>query len=277
MIGQTKIISKINNLTLDNLSHTILLEGLKGSGRHSIVKLLSEKFNIEIVDLSDLKINDELINELSIISIPKIYLIDIQQLTIKDQNVLLKFLEEPNSYCYNILLCENSSQLLPTILNRCQLYKLEPYTKEELKLFYDEYTQFQEFKYENDKIFDIAATPGDLVELILNTDLEKTLSLIDNILSNIANANFANVLVLVDKIREFNPDKGLTNFEMFLKIFMFCIHKYIIENNLFDCIKLYDAYNLVRELYQDYKKSSLHLNNKYLYEHFLLNFKLLMK
>lgn len=277
MIGQEKLLNKIKALTLDVFPHTILIEGTKGSGRHTLVNVIKEHLNIDLIDLKELGVNDDTINYLTLSPTPRLCLLDLTGVSIKEQNVLLKFIEEPLEHCYIILLCEDYAQVISTIANRCQVWKLEPYTKEQLKIFYDKFTQYEEYPYTNEKIFDIADTPGDLVELKLNTEVDKVLDLIDNILCNIGNANFSNVLVLVDKIYDFNTDKGIVNFEMFIKMFMYVLRKYIIKNDIFDMNKLYNVYFRLEELYIYYKQFYLHLNNKYLYETFLLDLKLLMK
>ena len=46
--GQSKLLNIVNNFTLDTLPHTILLEGLKGSGKHSIVSYIADKLNLQI-------------------------------------------------------------------------------------------------------------------------------------------------------------------------------------------------------------------------------------
>lgn len=48
------------------------------------------------------------------------------------QNALLKILEEPPSYAFFILMTENASGILPTILSRCTQFALTPLSKSEL-------------------------------------------------------------------------------------------------------------------------------------------------
>lgn len=55
----------------------------------------------------------------------KIYIIDrANTMTVEAQNALLKTLEEPPEYAVIILIAENTSSLLPTVLSRCQLIKI---------------------------------------------------------------------------------------------------------------------------------------------------------
>ena len=270
MIGQENLIKQIPD-DLDKLPHTILIEGVKGSGKRSLISEIGNKFGIQPIDLKEKSIT--FLNDLLLSPLPAFCFLDLTGVSIRDQNEMLKFLEEPTNHCYYFLLCENSSQVLPTVLNRCQKWQMEPYTKEQLKLFYDEYIMFNEFQYTNEKILDIAKTPGDII-LLLDSNVDEITELIDNIINNIGNANFSNVLVLVDKIKEFNETKGVVDFETFLKIFFYMIREKIkVDSN----VRLYDVYFKLQDIYQFHKMSYLHLNEKQLYEKFLLDLKLILR
>lgn len=272
MFGQEELLARINKLDLDTFPHTVLIEGKKGSGRHTLINLICEKFNTELVSLKDLGINESTINDLIVSPNIHFCVLDLKGISIKEQNVTLKFLEEPLNHCYIILLCEHISQVIPTVLNRCQHWKMEFYTKEQLKSFYDDYTMFNEYQYVNEKIFDIAETPGEVIEL-LEVDVDGVLNLIDNILNNIGKANFSNVLVLVDKIKDFN-ENGLVSFDIFLKVFFYGLREYIKVNNN---IRLLNVYRNLQDIYKLHEKPYLHLNEKQLYEKFLLDLKLVLK
>ena len=273
MVGQEELLNKINNLQLDTLPHTILIEGKKGSGKHTIANILCEKFNTELIDLKEFGINETTINDLLLSPNIHFCVLDLKGISIREQNVMLKFLEEPLNHCYIILFCEHSSQVLPTVFNRCQHWKMSFYTKEQLKSFYDEYTMFNEFQYANDKIFEIAETPGDIKEL-LETNIDDVINLINNIIQNIGKANFSNALVLVDKIKEFNPDKGFVNFDIFLKVFFYVLKEQIKHDSN---IRLLDMYYKLQDIYKLHEKPYLHLNEKQLYEKFLLDLKTVAK
>lgn len=270
MIGQENLIKQIPD-SLDKLPHTLLIEGVKGSGKHTLVKEIGLKFGIEPFNLKERGIT--FLNDLLLSPFPSFCFLDLTGISIKDQNEMLKFLEEPTDCCYYFLLCENSNLVLPTVLNRCQSWKIEPYTKEQLKYFYDEYTMLNEFQYTNENLLNIAKTPGDIINL-LNSNIDEVITLIQNIINNIGNANFSNALVLVDKIKEFNDTKSIVDFDTFLKIFFFVLKERIKTDSN---IRLYDVYFKLQELYNFHKMPYLHLNEKHLYERFLLDLKYLLK
>lgn len=63
----------------------------------------------------------------------KIYIInDADKLTEAAQNALLKTIEEPPGYAVLILLVDNISLMLPTILSRCVVLNLKPVDKQEI-------------------------------------------------------------------------------------------------------------------------------------------------
>lgn len=65
----------------------------------------------------------------------KIYvLLEIQNMTAEAQNALLKSLEEPPEHARFIMTCRNAGMLLDTVISRCTLYKLEPFSDSECAL-----------------------------------------------------------------------------------------------------------------------------------------------
>ncbi|MCM8901858.1 DNA polymerase III subunit delta' [Caldicoprobacter algeriensis] len=63
----------------------------------------------------------------------KVYIIeDAHAMTVQAQNAFLKTLEEPPFFATIILLAEKSSELLPTILSRCQVFRMQRLTREEV-------------------------------------------------------------------------------------------------------------------------------------------------
>ncbi|TYB31633.1 MAG: hypothetical protein FXF47_03280 [Candidatus Mcinerneyibacterium aminivorans] len=52
-------------------------------------------------------------------------------------NMLLKRLEEPPEYSYIILLVSNREDLLPTILSRCQIFRIYEESREEIKKYFN--------------------------------------------------------------------------------------------------------------------------------------------
>lgn len=105
------------------------------SGNHpDIIRVTHEKASIGVDDVR-IQINNDI--QVKPYSSPyKIYIIDeAEKLTEAAQNALLKTIEEPPAYAVLILLTNNLSALLPTILSRCITLKLKTVDKELIKQF----------------------------------------------------------------------------------------------------------------------------------------------
>ncbi len=75
---------------------------------------------------SQLEELQEMFSKKSIIGNNKVYIINkADKLNLSSSNSLLKFLEEPEDGIIAILIVENISQLLPTIVSRCQILSLK--------------------------------------------------------------------------------------------------------------------------------------------------------
>ena len=53
IIGQTKLLNKINKLTLNTLPHSLLFIGEYGCGKHLICNYIANKFNLELNKLDN--------------------------------------------------------------------------------------------------------------------------------------------------------------------------------------------------------------------------------
>lgn len=140
------------------LAHAYLLEGGRGSGRHTLVTAVAEAlagndpqaFKIGLglcPDILTVRLPDEKKtigvdtirevkekamlrpNDLSF----KVFIIENADcMTVQAQNAALKLFEEPPRDVYFFLLCENSRSLLPTVRSRMQVLRMERFGKETL-------------------------------------------------------------------------------------------------------------------------------------------------
>lgn len=139
-----------SSLQKGRISHFYLISGPKGSGKHTLARLLSaailcqdshapcgacnvcrkvrENNHPDVITVEDpehkavaVKIVRQAREDMYILpneSEYKIYLFP-QELNVEGQNALLKILEEPPAYGVFILLSTNAEQLLPTVRSRC--------------------------------------------------------------------------------------------------------------------------------------------------------------
>ena len=236
--------------------------GKRSSGKHTICDLISDKLNLQIIDISE-KLTQEMIDEIYTRVEPYIYIIINEKLTIKNQNSILKFLEEPLKNSYIILLVENRNKLLPTILNRCQIWELEKYSINELSQFI--------ITEVDSRILDIAKTPGDVILMQdENNKFADLYGLVDKLIEKIPMASFSNVLSISDKIDFNGKESDKFDLTVFLRTLIWLSSNKVLNS---DNIYYQNVYKLVDDLCNN--MSVLNINKKTCFENFLVKMKAL--
>lgn len=262
MIGQQKVLSKLNSLIDNhNLSHTILFEGPWGCGKHTLSKEIATKLNLDYYDITS-TISLELLTQIVLTPLPALYFIDGNEITIKQQNAVLKFLEEPNVNFYIVVACESTSTLLPTVVNRCQKFTFEGYSNEELK-------QFLTDSDNAEQILAYATTPGWVIEFN-NHPIQDVVALCEKIFLKIDIANFSNILTIPDKIAltKEEIEKGeKIPFQIFTLILLKTALKLYKNSSI-----IYNRYELTQEFCNDCTISNI--NKRQLLESYLIKLKL---
>ena len=194
------------------LSHAYIIEGGKGSGKHTVAMLTAaalaceEKKNSELplpcmncpscrkilqgLSPDIIKVGTEekatigvdtvrfLKEDVSLVPNDlehKVYIIeDADKMTDQAQNAFLLTLEEPPSYVVFFLLCENSERFLETIKSRAPILRTEPIPKEMI----DEYITRADRRAAQMK----ASSPNDYYELLVSCDngIGRALELLDS-------------------------------------------------------------------------------------------------
>ena len=257
IVGQDKILKFIDANSLTTIPRTLLLEGARGSGKHSICKYISERYGIEIEDISD-KLNYEYIENINLRSTPCVYMIDSSKLSVKNENAILKFLEEPLKNAIIIVLCENKYNLLDTIRNRCYCLSLEKYTREVLAQFLPPWE-------DANLILDISETPGDIKDF-QNISVQELFALCHKIFTKIQSASVANTLTLANNLA-FKDEKDKYDVMIFMRALVRCAYDRVITqfpNSI-------DDYKLTVEYFNRFFIKNI--DRKYLFESYLLALK----
>ena len=169
LVGQHEFKTRVAQMIEGNLPQSFLITGADGIGKHVFARELAKTLicehptkegscgvctcckyfeagthpdfklieadegrkNIRIADLRSSISSDIMINPQ--IAARKVYLINAQQLGNDSQNLLLKSLEEPPKGVAFILICSDSSRIIPTIMSRITELKLRSYTGDEIK------------------------------------------------------------------------------------------------------------------------------------------------
>ena len=116
IIGQDKLINKINSTNIDDWPSSTILLGDVGCGKHTVLNYITNRYNLKQIELTK-NLNQESIEAAYQRVEPCLYYFDAKLLSEKQQNMLLKFIEEPLSGSFIVILCDNRSRLLPTVLN----------------------------------------------------------------------------------------------------------------------------------------------------------------
>lgn len=260
VLGQEKLCEKINNKRLEDFPHTLLLVGEYGCGKHYISYQISTNYELPLYDISDTLTLDK-ITEIVLDPSPAFYLIDTNNITIKEQNTILKFLEEPLIGCYIILLTENVSSLLDTILNRCMIWQFEKYDDNTLKSFLRDTNNIQIIEY--------ARTPGQILEL-LDNNLDEMISYCTTIIDKVPSTNLSNILNILDKIAFDSKSNNTYAYITFIKVLHKVSYDKCVKSNFEDSD--FKRFKLVQKLC--YESQISNINRKSLFENFLLNLKL---
>lgn len=158
LLGNSQLKHNLNaSLQKGRISHFYLISGSRGSGKHTLARLLAagilcresrrpclhcpvcrkvlEDAHPDLITVADpehknvaVKIVRQFREDVFIRpneSEYKIYLFP-QELGVEGQNALLKILEEPPKYGVFILLTDNPEKILPTVRSRCTELKLLP-------------------------------------------------------------------------------------------------------------------------------------------------------
>ena len=257
MVGQAKLLNKLKSYTLKTLPQTIIFIGNKGCGKHTLVSEMRNYFNLDLIDMSS-NISLDYINDIYTKALPAFYLINMDVLTEKQQNMILKFIEEPIKGSYIILLSSNKANLLNTIVNRCIIYTFDPYTREELSNFIDKDLN----ESDTNKILELCSTPGQILSTSLK-NLEDLYKLCDNIIYKMSIANYSNALSIANKIN-FKDEYDKFDIDIF---FTALLNKIKIEYFKSNDNRIFELYNITL----NYKKRlrDLRINKEMLIENFI--------
>lgn len=260
IVGQTSLIKKLEKYSLDTLPKSLLFLGPTGSGRKTLIQHLAEKLNLEIINISN-KIEAEQIIEYQQSVNKKIYLIDLNDFTEKQQNQFLKLIEEPSKNVYIMLIAESEIGILETILNRCVKYRLEPYSKEQLSTFIS--SADNEI---TDLYYAVAKTPGSIIDLDFNK-VNELYSICKTIVNKVIFASVSNTVSISTKIN-YKEEYNKYDLKMFFNMLIYCAYEEYLKNSSEIALKIYlFTVNYIKDL-------QIKTLNK---ENFMVNFLISLK
>lgn len=261
MQGQEKLTTLLNSLPITKFPHSLILNGDKGCGKHTLLQEIAEKYKLEVVDITG-KLTLDFISEVQESPFSGIYSINADKISIKEQNIILKFLEEPSTSVYIIILCENVNNLLTTVKNRCETWVFSQYAKD----FLNRYIVNTTNKETAENLLKIARTPGQ-VKLLDSTDIDTYLSLTDKIFDKCGVASISNLLTISNKLG-FKGEKEKLDFDIFKMCLLFSAERYVEKTSR------YDIYVVCHDFIK--RVSTAYIDKKQCFENFLLSLKVHM-
>jgi hypothetical protein len=241
VIGQDKILNYIDSKKRDSFPRSLILLGESGCGKSTLIECIGEKLNLPIIDITN-DINFEFIMSLYEKPEPYLYKIQASDITTKEQNALLKFIEEPLKNSFIVIEVESSNQLLPTIYNRCQVLNFVPYNKEILNNFVTNVDN----NCDKNLVLNIGRTPGQ-VKSLMNCDLVGMLELSNKIINRIGVANIPNILTISDKIA-WKKEKDKFDLNIFSLVLNYAAKEQIKSGgNYFEIYRILSDWNTKRK------------------------------
>lgn len=258
IVGQDALLKKVDGTTLDTFPRSLILLGPKGCGKHMLSEYVGKHLSLPVQDITSL-LDKETIDEIYARPEPYVYTITASDISIKQQNIILKFLEEPLKNSYIIILAINKQALLNTILNRCQIWSFVPYSREVLLGFSKEGLP--------DSIIYVANTPGK-ISGVFPEDFRKLQDLVDKFIASIDKATVGNTLTIADKIA-FKDEADKFNFDLFTDLLLYELRVRLL--NAQDPL-LARRYEITRQLSN--LRYTAKISKRSLFENFLLAYKL---
>lgn len=231
MVGQKKLLSRINTFTIDTFPRSAMIVAAKGMGKHTLVQYIKENIlKLPLIDITE-NISSEVIDKIYMNPNPSIYLIDLSKMTEKNQNIMLKLIEEPLNNSFIILLAENQHFVLDTIISRCVLFEFDNYSKEELKTFVTDADNV-------DLILSILESPGKILET--NTqNIKDIIDTCEKIVTKLGQAHYANALSIANKIN-FKDSYDKFDFEVFISSLTTQLFSAFLKTNNHKILKMYE-------------------------------------
>lgn len=207
LVGQSKIKNFIDNVTLENCPHFIILKGGRCSGRTFITHLLADKLNALKSEFQPgVESVRDIISTIYNIKEPCVYWCeDLDKMHTAAKNSLLKVTEETPRFAYIVLHCVNTP--LATLNSRAQVLQLEPYSFED----YEEYCKLNNIQMpENADILMLSCNSlADFEYQVTTGNFSQTYELACKVLDFMGEVSKVNAFKILNKLSLKKDAEGL--------------------------------------------------------------------
>lgn len=224
MIGQTKLLTKIDKLVEKGFPRFTLLVGTKGSGKKLMCKEIANKLNYPLVPIG-ITVDEvrEVITNCYRNTEPIIYILpDTDKMSVQAKNALLKVTEEPPQKAYFIQTITDISNTLKTITSRACVIKMDGYTPEELN-------EYLRLKYNKDTIDSqcaqfitkVARVPEE-VDVLMTYDIKAFKDFVETVTNNLHIVSSANAFKIEHKLA-LKKDEDKWDVLLFINALKLCL------------------------------------------------------
>lgn len=235
----------------------LIISGDYKSGKSDLVDYIVEELKLPMETLNT-KISPDYIEEMYLRSSSWAYKILIDDLSEKDQNSLLKLVEEPPLQSVIILITSNKNKVISTLRNRCSLIEMHIYRREELIQYCINST--------NKVLLDICTSPYQLEEFS-KYDIDKILGLCENIITKMRKAALPNALSIFGAYMTLDKESyEKCDVRLFVLLFLYTLHIKLLEG--FDK-NLYDIYIITLKFKKELENSRYKIDS--LFDNYILD------
>jgi len=267
MIGQEKLLDKVDRLIENGFPRFVLLVGSKGSGKKLMCMEIAKKLGYPLVSMgTGVDEVREVIQNSYRNTEPILYVIpDTDKMSVQAKNAMLKITEEPPQKAYFLSTVTNTSNTLQTIISRACVLKMDDYSQEELKNYL--LTKYPDNELTNNQIEFIlnVATVPEQVDILMNYNVEEFSSFVNTGSKHLHTVSSANAFKIELKLA-LKKDEDKWDVLLFLQAL-----KYELLNNYYnlDEHSYFESYILVCDTIKEiqYKNS---VNKQYCMDSLIL-------
>lgn len=249
MIGQTKLLESVHNLTASNkFPRFTILVGAPGSGRHLICRQIAKELHAERVQFvgTSAEAVRTMIDDANNSPDVSVYIIpDADSMSAAARNSMLKVTEEPPQNAYIIMTVVALSNVLSTLRSRGTIMLMDNYTYQEIDECIDQmYDDISES--DRDILHEVCDVPGDILEMKLYAPKEFK-DFVTKVYTCIGTVSDTNAFKIAQDIKLKDTDKGYS-ISLFFKLFIsICMTKYLDDIGLHSAL-VYTTFKKLGEL-----------------------------
>lgn len=268
MIGQEKLLDRIDKLIHNGFPRFFMLVGSKGCGKKLMCKEISKKLGYPLVPLG---VSVEEVREIITNSYRNteniIYVLsDTDKMSVAAKNALLKITEEPPQRAYFALTVTDLSNTIDTLKSRACVLTMDSYTDEQLHNYLNlKYDNSKLEKYLIDFVVQTATVPQE-VDTLMSYDVKEFYEFVKSVANNLHTVSSANAFKMEQKLA-LKKDEDKWDVLLFLQALKQSYIQLGAENNSQFYYSIYClTSNLIKEI--KYKNS---VNKQYCMDQFILS------